>query len=352
MRLVLIFLLCGSYTQATENPLSLSKQKLGESPAGFKIIRVGPGKPGTAKVIRTAVPNATTGAMEEQRVLEVTGGDSNSSHYTLLLLEKPKQKDFVCSTRFKITNGTGVRAAGLVFRMQPNHKDYYLLAIKPLSKEAFWTVFKNNLPVKGFRYDDEQFTTPNDGWQSIKLTCENNNLKWTLNHRRDFVTYDPKKVPDYRVGTVGYWVRSDSQVQFAAPRINTLQEERKLQLVNLLLKITRDNTRVLSLQLAARPTAGAAPVVVASINPKEIGKPAHEVITKVLETRENFYGHNEKGVATVTVPVKDRNGDTVAVTRMRLRSKKENTERKDLNYGNTIAKQLQAEIPDLHFLFK
>ena len=156
MRLALTFLLCGSYTQATENPLSLSKHKLGESPAGFKIIRVGPGKPGTAKVIRAAVPNATTGAMEEQRVLEVTGGDSNSSHYTLLLLEKPKQKDFVYSTRFRITKGTGIRAAGIFFRMQPNQKDYYLLAVKPVTKEAFWTVYKNNLGVKGRLYDEEQ----------------------------------------------------------------------------------------------------------------------------------------------------------------------------------------------------
>ena len=352
MKLVLVALLVGFHIQAADNPLSLSKQKLGETPAGFRIIHVGPGKPGTAKVIKAAVPNATTGALEEKRVLEVAGGDSNSSHYTLLLLEKPKQKDFVYSTRFRITKGAGIRAAGIFFRMQPNQKDYYLLAVKPVAKEAFWTVYKNNLGVKGRLYDEEQFTQPNDGWQSIKLTCETNNLAWTLNHRRDFITYDPKKVPDYRDGIVGFWVRSDSQVQFADPRINTLQEERKLQLVNLLLKITRDNTRVLSLQLAARPKEGAVPVVVASIDPKEIGKPAHEVITKVLETRENFYGNNDKGVATVTVPVKNRNGDTVAVTRMRLRSKKENTERKDLAYGNVIAKQLQTEILDLHFLFK
>ena len=351
MRLVLIFLLCGSYTQATENPLSLSKQKLGETPSGFRIIHVGPGKPGTAKVIKAAVPNATTGVLEDQRVLEVTGGDSNSNHYTLLLLEKPKQKNFVCSTRFKITNGTGVRAAGLVFRMQPNHKDYYLLAIKPLSKEAFWTVFNNNLPVKGFRYDGKQFAPPKDGWQSLKLTCENNNLKWTLNHRRDFVTYDPKKVPDYRDGTVGYWVRSDSKVQFATPRINTLQEERKLQLVNLLHKITRDNGRILSLQIAARPKEGRAPVVVASIDPMEIGKPAHEVVTKVLEKKENFHGM-ENGITTVTVPIRDHNGEAIAVARMRLRSKKAPNKREDLAYGNDIAKHIQAETHDHEFLFK
>ena len=243
MKLILVALLVGFHIQAADNPLSLSKQKLGETPAGFRIIRVGPGKPGTAKVIKAAVPNQSTGALEEQRVLEITGGDSNSSHYTLLLLEKPKQKNFTYSTRFRITKGTGIRAAGIFFRMQPNQKNYYLLAVKPAAKEAFWTVYKNNLPVKGFRYDDDQFTPPKDGWQSIKLTCENNNLEWTLNHRRDFVTYDPKKVPDYRDGTIGYWVRSDSQVQFAVPRINTLQEERKLQLVNLLLIIQNINKK-------------------------------------------------------------------------------------------------------------
>ena len=351
MRLVLIALLVGFHIQAADNPLSLSKQKLGESPAGFRIIHLGPGKPGTAKVIKAAVPNATTGALEIQRVLEVAGGDSSSSHYTLLLLENPKQKDFVYSTRFKIINGAGVRAAGLIFRMQPNHKDYYLLAVKPMSKEAFWTVFKNNFPVKGFRYDYEQFAPPKDGWQSLKLTCENNNLKWTLNHRRDFVTYDPKKVPDYRVGTVGYWVRSDSQVQFSAPRINTLQEERKLQLVNLLLEITRDNGRILSLQIAAQTKEGRAPVVVASIEPTEIGKPAHEVVTKVLETKENFHGL-KNGVATVTVPIKDHNGDTIGVARMRLRSKKTPNKREDLAYGNDIAKHIQAETHDHEFLFK
>lgn len=351
MRLVLIFLLCGSHTQATENPLSLSKQKLGESPTGFRIIHVGPGKPGTAKVIKAAVPNAITGALEEKRVLEVTGGDSNSSHYTLLLLEKPKQKDFVYSTRFRITKGAGIRAAGIFFRMQPNQKDYYLLAVKPVAKEAFWTVYKNNLGVKGFRYDNKQFAAPKDGWQSLKLTCENNNLKWTLNHLRDFVTYDPKKVPDYREGTVGYWVRSDTKVQFAAPRINTLQEERKLQLVNLLLKITRDNGRILSLQIAAQAKEGRVPVVVASIEPTEIGKPAHEVVTKVLEKKENFHGM-ENGIATVTVPIRDHNGDAIAVARMRLRSKKAPNKREDLAYGNDIAKHIQAEIHDHEFLFK
>jgi len=351
MRLVFIALLAGLYIQAAENPLSLDEQKLGESPAGFRIIHVGPGKPGSARVIKANVPNQSTGTPESQRVLELTGGNQSTKHYTILLLEKPNQKDFVYSTRFKIIKGTGVRAAGIIFRMQPNQKDYYLLAVKPVSKEAFWTVFKNNLPIKGFLYDDDQFTPPKDGWQSIKLSCEKNNLKWTLNHRSDFVTYDPSKVPDYREGAVGFWVRSDSQVQFATPQVHSLKDERKLQLIVLLRKIYRENNRVLSLQLAARPTEREAPVVLASLKTEEIGKPAHEVITKVLETRENFHGL-KNGIATVTVPVKDRNGNTIAVARMRLKNQKNTARSKDLAYGNNISKQLQEEIPNHRFLFE
>jgi len=351
MKLIFFSFLTCFNIQAADNPLALDKQKLGKTPTGFQIIHVGPGKPGTAKVIKADVPNQSTGAPESQRVIEITGGDPNTRHYTLLLLEKPKQKDFVYSTRFKIIKGTGVRAAGIIFRMQPNRKDYYLLAVKPNAKEAFWTVYKNNLPIKGFRYDDDQFTSPKDGWQSIKLSCEKNKLEWTLNHRRDFIEYDPSKVPDYREGIVGFWVRSDSQVQFASSQIHSLKEERQLQLITLLRKISRENNRVLSLQLAARPTEKEAPVVLASLNPEEIGRPAHEVITKVLEKRENFHGL-KNGVATVTVPINDHNGNTIAAARMRLNSKKATTRRKDLAYGNNIAKLLQVKISDQRFFLK
>jgi len=351
MKLILIVLLTCFNIQAADNPLALDKQQLGKTPTGFQIIHVGPGKPGTAKVTKADVPNQSTGTPESQRVIEITGGNSDTRHYTLLLLEKPKQKDFVYSTRFKIIKGTGVRAAGIIFRMQPNKRDYYLLAVKPDTKEAFWTVFNNNLPIKGFRYDNDQFTSPKDGWQSIKLSCEKNKLEWTLNHRSDFVRYDPSKVPDYREGILGFWVRSDSQVQFSSSQIRTLQEEKTLQLVNLLLNITRDNNRILSLQLAAPPKEEIAPVIIASIDPKQIGKPAHEIVAKVFETAENFYGIKNE-VAIVTVPVKDRNGGIVGVARMRLRNKNNPTKRENLAYANKVAKRLQAEAPENGFLLK
>ena len=213
------------------------------------------------------------------------------------------------------------------------------------TKEAFWTVFQNGLPAKGFKYDEDQFISPKDGWQSIKLQAEENTSSWNLNHRQDFITYNPETTPDYRRGMVGFWVRSDSRVQFAAPVVRTLKEEKQNQLVALLKKIARENNRVLSLKLSARPSPQKPPVVIASLEAKEIGQPAHEVVTKVLESEENFHGQKD-GISTVTVPVKDRNGHIIGAARMRLSSRVASTQRKDLAYGNDIAKQILAAAPE------
>jgi len=341
----LLWILFIGLMQADANPLLLNQLAEGKLPANLKVIKVGPGALGKVRVTTENVPHPTTGVTEKQRVLEITGGDAAAGHYTLVILDQPAYSSLSIATRFRIVGGEGVRAAGVIFRMQPNQKDYYLLAVKPETKEAFWTVFQDGIPVKGFKYDEDQFVSPEDGWQSIKLQAEENTSRWTLNHRRDFITYNPETTPDYRRGMVGFWVRSDSCVQFAAPVIRTLKEERRHQLVALLKQIARENNRVLSLKLSARPAAQKPPVVIASLEPKDIGQPAHEVVTKVLETEENFHGQKD-GISTVTVPVKDRNNNIIGAARMRLSSRVKSTQRKDLAYGNSIAKQILAAAPE------
>ena len=259
-----------------------------------------------------------------------------ADHYTLVLLDQPAYSSLSISTRFRIVDGEGVRAAGVIFRMQPNHKDYYLLAVKPETKEAFWTVFEDGLPVKGFKYDEDQFISPKDGWQSIKLQAEENTSRWTLNHRRDFITYNPETTPDYRRGMVGFWVRSDSRVQFAAPVIRTPKggkavSTRRPSQTNRPRKQPRPFPQ--TLRTASRPKKP--PVVIASLEPKDIGQPAHEVVTKVLETEENFHGQKD-GISTVTVPVKDRNNIIIGAARMRLSSRVASTSARILHTATVL----------------
>ena len=141
MRFVILITLACFYTHSAGNPLTLNKQKIGEPPVGFQILHVGPGKPGSAKVTEQHILNPITGSLEKLRTLEIKGDNKSSNHYTLVILKKPTYSNFNFSTRFKVIEGEGIPAAGIMFRMQDNLKDYYLLAVKPVSKEAFWTVF-------------------------------------------------------------------------------------------------------------------------------------------------------------------------------------------------------------------
>ena len=351
MRLIFLISLACFHTYTTGNPLALGKQKTGEAPSGLQLIHVGPGKPGSAKVTEQQILNPITGSQENLRTLEIRGGNKSPNHYTLVLLEKPNYSNFNFSTRFKVIEGEGIRAAGLVFRMQENLKDYYLLAVKPVSKEAFWTVFKNNQAVKGFRFDEENFTSPKDGWQSVNLNCKDNKISWTLNHREDFVVYKADKLPDYRNGLIGFWVRSDSHVLFVNPEVLTLKEHQQKQLSEFLKNISTENKRILSLQLAANTAKGKKPIVIASLNKKDVNQQAHEVISEVLEKQENYFGY-KNGISTVTVPVRDRNGDVIAVARMRLVKGAQNTKKDDLAYGTKIAKLIQAKISAQEPLFR
>ena len=351
MRLVFLISLICFQIYTAGNPLVLSKQKIGEFPSGFQLIHVGPGNPGSAKVSEQQILNPITGSLENLRTLEIKGGNKSSNHYTLVLLKEPTYSNFNFSTRFKVIEGKGIRAAGMVFRMQENLEDYYLLAVKPVSKEAFWTVFKNNQAVKGFRFDEENFTSPKDGWQSVNLICKDNKISWTLNHREDFVVYKADKLPDYRDGLIGFWVRSDSRVLFVNPEVLTLKQHQQKKLSEFLRKISKENKRILSLQLAANNAKDKKPIVIASLNKKDINQHAHEVISEVLEKKENYFGHNN-GISTVTVPVRDRNGNVIAAARMRLVNGSQNTKKDDLAYGTKISKLIQARILTQEPLFR
>jgi len=321
---------------AEDNILSLVNQKIGEAPVGLTLHFSGPGKTGAVKIV--SVDNLN------KKALEITGGDADPSHYTLCLLDRKVPDDYECSVKFRIQQGQGVSAAGLFFRMQDNRSDYYLLAVKPKDKRLFWTVFKNNKPVMGQK--DNQILEAKNGWHHLKFSCTANTIRWELNGRKQFMQYDPDSTPDYRSGGFGFWVRSDTRVQFADLELRVPEAVTNVNKHSKLIeKLISGNKRVISLQLIARAKEGQAPVVVGSLVPEEVGRAGHKVTIKVMDTGENFYGLN-KGVSTVTVPLNGRDGKIIGAARMRLRNNSSIPKQRDLTYALDIAKGIQERLPD------
>ena len=318
--------------------MSLANQKIGKAPAGFTAHSTGPGETGAAKIVPIDGLN--------KKALEIHGGNVDPSHYTMYLLNRKVPGDYECSLKFRIQSGKSVQAAGVIFRMQDNRSDYYLLAVKPEGNKLFWTVFKNNKAVLGKK--DNQILEAKNGWHHLKFSCIANTIRWELNGRKQFMKYDPNTTPDYRDGGFGFWVRSDTRVQFAdlelfLPKAVANKKKHSKMIEDLVL----GNKRLISLQLIARPNEGQAPVVMGSLVPEEVGQPGHKATITVLDTGENFYGLNKiKGVGTVTVPLRGRNGKIMGVARMRLRNNSTITQQRDLAYALDIAKRIQEKLPD------
>ena len=322
--------------------MSLAKQKIGKGPTGFTLHSTGPGKVGAAKIV--PIDNL------EKKALEIQGGDANSTHYTMYLLNRKAPGDHECSIKFRIQASMGVRAAGVLFRMQDNRSDYYLLALKPDEKKLFWTVFKNNKAV--YHAVDNQIIGAKNGWHHLKFSCTANAIHWELNGRKQFIEYDPNSTPDYRNGRFGFWVRSDTRVQFADMELFLPEAVANKKKHNKLISdLVLGNKRLISLQFIARAKEGQSPMIIGSLVPKEVGHPSHEVATKALNTGKNFYGLDKsKGLSTVTIPLRGRNGKIMGAARMRLRNNVAINQKRDLAYAHDIAKQIQEKLPDRNSL--
>ncbi|MBC8324479.1 MAG: hypothetical protein H8E27_02475 [Verrucomicrobia subdivision 3 bacterium] len=331
------------------NPaLDMAKQQLGKAPKGFTAKAAGVGNAGKAIVREGKIPAANGVGNVKGRFIEVTGGDKDSNHYTLVMLDALAPNDFSGSVRFRIIGGKVMPVAGIAFRAQ-DAKNYYLLAVKPNDTRLYWTVFEKGKAVQGLR--DNAILPAPGGWHDLKFSAKGNALTWSLNGRNQFITYDPKKTPDFRKGQFALWLRSDTKAEFAHLKLLNPAEMLAKRHGDVLRRAVRGDERVLSLQLVARPAPKQAPQILGSLNAAEVGQPAHADCAKAMDLNKNFHGR-KNDVATVTLPLRDKNGVIIGAVRVSLRSPVGTENRLDIARATALVKQFQGSIPDSKSLFQ
>jgi len=334
--------------QAADVSLDLSKQKLGNAPNGFTAKVAGVGKLGKAIVREGQIPALVGAGKVEGRLIEVTGGSTDANHYTLVMLDAMAPNDFSGSVRFRITAGKIMPVAGIAFRAQ-DEKNYYLLAVKPKDSRLYWTVFENGKAVQGLR--DNSILAALDGWHDLKFSAKANTLTWTLNGRSQFINYDPKKTPDFRKGRFALWVRSDTRAEFALLELLNPAETLAKQHVKVLRRVAREDVRVLSLQLIARPAPNQAPQILGSLDASEVGRPAHADCAKVIDQNKVFHGR-KTNEAVVTSPLRDKNGIIIGAVRVRLRSPSGTDKRRDIARAAALTQRIKENYPAAKSLFQ
>ncbi len=324
---------------AAELTLDFSQVAPNGSPTGFVSTVSGAGKPGEWKIIQDEVPpliaplSPNAPKTTQRPVLAQLSQDSTDEHFPLLIFSEETFGDFTFTTRFKCVRGSVEQMAGVAFRIQ-DAKNFYVLRASALGNSfRFYKVVngERSAPI------GPQIGIPSGVWQEMTVDCKGNQIRCSLNGKELIPALTDNSFPS---GKIGFWTKSDSVSYFADAKINYIPR------ISMAQKIIDDMMerypRLIGLKIFAQDSANELRVI-ASNDKKQLKEPAAKVEHDVVDTGNPYYARG-KETASVIMPLKDRNGETVGVLRVILNPFPGQTERNALSRALPIVKAIEARI--------
>ena len=324
---------------AAERYFDFISDKLNESPKGFRSTVSGSGQPGEWKIISDSVPSLLPVLSEapvtnKRPVLAQLSRDRTEEHYPLLVFEEDAFNDFTLTTRFKIVDGEVEQMAGIAFRIQ-DEKNYYYIRGNALGNNLYFFKWVDG---QLFGPIGSKLEIPKGVWQELNIQCKGNEIRCQLNGKEAFPSL---RDGSFASGKIGFWTKSDSVTYFCDTKISYTPKEIFAQvLVNDSLK---KYSRLQGLKIFAAATNQMEPRIIASDNPDDLGTPALADEKEVIEKSRVGYARNS-GLVTVTLPLHDCNGDTVAAVRVVMKPFPGQTEKNALARALPIVKEMEARI--------
>lgn len=341
LRLLLISIVAfGSIASAAERRFDFSDVPLDEIPPGFRSALSGTGTPGVWKVvldeapalIPALTPNAP--AQPKRKVLAQLSGDITDERFPLLIFDEESYGDFTFSTRLKMVGGAIEQMAGIAFRLQDERNYYYVRA------SALGNTFRFFKIVNGQRSQPigPEIEIPRGVWHDLSIQCEGNQIRILFNDKQIIPTLTDDS---FSSGKIAFWTKSDSISHFVDAKITYKPRE------GLATKLVRDiqskYPRIVGIRIFTLPSGQQLPELVATTDDERLGRRGNAVERDVIEHDSIYYGKKD-GVATVTMPLHDRNGDTIAAVQLKLRSFKGQTEQNAIARATPIVKEMEVRI--------
>ena len=311
-------------------------------PAGFQPLLGGTGgAAGNWRIVEDAVPsllaplspNAPRGG--KQGVLAQVSSDATDERFPMLVYTNEIFGDFTLTTRFKLVSGRVEQMAGIAFRIQDERNYYYVRASGLGGTFNFFKV------VNGLRSEPISIKAaiPSGKWHEMSIECKGTTIRTTLNGRPAIPELTDKT---FSSGRIGYWTKSDSVSYFADTVIRYRPRETLAQL--LVKDAFKKYSRLEELKIFASSNGSTQDIrIVASLDNKEVGRPAPVEASEVLTKRGYFYG-KESGSVALTLPLHDNNGDKVAAVRLVMKSFVGQTENNALARALPVVKSMEARI--------
>lgn len=343
---LLAFAACGA-----ERDLNFGEYPVDQTPSNFLNTVGGQGKPGEWKVILDEAPSAMPArdtnapALTKRAVVAQLARNPLNDHFPLLVLNDDTFNNFTFSTRFKIEGGALAQMAGIVFRYQ-DPKNYYVLMASVLDGR-FW-FFKVVNGVRSDKLIGPKVEISVREWHEMSVQCEGNHIHCRLDGKEVIPMITDSS---FSSGKVGFWTKSDSVSYFTdAKLIYTPRETLAESIVSDTIKnfSKLDNLKIFTFQDGTTNT-----VVVAAKNDKDLGQAGGDAERDVIQNGKSYFGRDKKtGTVTITAPLRDRNGESIAAVAFIMKAFPGETQDTAAMRAQSMMKTMQPRVTSLEDLLR
>ena len=333
---------------AAERRFDFTDLSENQIPPGFRSTVTGKGKPGEWKIILDAVPSQMPAlspratATAKRPVLAQVAQDPTDEHFPMLIFEEETFTDFTLTTRVKTVKGVMEQMAGIAFRIQ-DETNYYVVRASSLGNTfRFYKIVNGQRgPLIG-----PEVPIPSGTWHDITIECKGNQIRCLLDGKELIPVMTDNS---FTHGKIGFWTKSDSVSYFADTRIVYKPHEPAAQ------AIVRDTLkkypRLLGLEIYVLAPGAGKVRLAAGNDTKKIGQDGGHAQEDVIKRDVTYYGKDRKSVE-VTMPLHDRNGETVASARIVMQTFPGQTEQNALARALPIVKEMESRISSLAALLE
>jgi hypothetical protein len=322
-----------------EIKIDFSDVPTGQMPTNFHAVLAGGGPPAEWKTVMAEVPpllapiSPLAPVVARRAVVAQTSTDPTDERFPMLIYDGETFKDFTLTTRFKIISGLKEQLAGVVFRFL-NESNYYVFRASALGHNLRFYVVVNGDP-RDFVGPDVDVST--GVWHTLAVQCQGNQITCWLDGK---LAMPPLQNNSFAAGKIGFRTKSETVSYFGDTTINYTPIVPRAQTV--VQGIMTEQPRIVGLRIYTLDDHGQSHVIASKLE-KEIGQTGTDAEIATITAGKVYFGR-DKGTVTLTLPLRDRNGDPIAAVRVQLKSFLGETQDNALTRAMMIVRTIQDHI--------
>lgn len=329
-----------------DKDFSFSALKDGEIPPGWRSTLTGGGGPVKWGVVEDEVPSALerfsplAPNVNVRPVMAQLSQDKTDERFPMLIYEEEEYGDFKLTTRFKTVSGDTEQMAGIAFRIV-DEKNYHVVRASSKGGTFLFYSFINGQRTQPVGVN---IAIASNVWHTLEIDATGTRFLFRLDGQD---VMPPLDNPHFRRGKIGYWTKSDSVSYFVDTHIeykeHVIQAQRQVE------EAMKRFDRLIALRIVVPGDAPKTTRILASSIDNEIDQPGIPKEMEVIKTGKIMYLREKKQV-TITLPLRDRNGEPVAAVRVTMERFPGQTQKNAIVRAQPVVANIQESILGLESL--